>query len=169
MDYEFSIAGKTHRVSLERPDGKQIATVEGRKLQVDSHRVSPETISLLIGNHTHLIHLAPDGDRIFVAIGTNRFCLEEPRTESALEGLKGGPSGQTEGTITAPMPGLVIKLNVEEGQQVDPGQSLVVVEAMKMEHEMRSPIRATVEKVHVKTGQQVDAFQPLVELKQLGE
>ena len=63
------------------------------------------------------------------------------------------------------MPGLVIKVNVSEGSEVNPGDGLVVVEAMKMEHEMRSGMKAVVKKVHVKPGQQVDAFQVLVELK----
>ena len=62
------------------------------------------------------------------------------------------------------MPGMVIKVNVAEGDEVSPGDSLVVVEAMKMEHEMRTSTKAIVAKVHVKAGQQVDAFQPLVDL-----
>jgi biotin carboxyl carrier protein len=77
----------------------------------------------------------------------------------------GGIPGKAEGTVKAPMPGLVIKVNAEEGKVVNSGDSLVVVEAMKMEHEMCSGMKAVVEKVHVKPGQQVDAFQVLVELK----
>jgi len=65
------------------------------------------------------------------------------------------------------MPGLVVKVDVAEGAEVHPGDVLVVVEAMKMEHELRASFKAVVARVHVKAGQQVDAFQPLLDLGRL--
>ena len=165
MDYEFLSGGKVHKVSLESKRDKQFAVVDGKAYEVDAHRVSPQALSLLIGGKSYLAHVARDGEKVFVAIGTSRFLLEEPKQESDRPGGMGGIPGKAEGTIKAPMPGLVIKVNAEEGKVVNPGDSLVVVEAMKMEHEMRSGMKAVVEKVHVKPGQQVDAFQVLVELK----
>jgi acetyl/propionyl-CoA carboxylase alpha subunit len=164
MDYEFILDGKLRKVSVECKDGKEFAVVDGKHLDLSSHRVSSNCISLLIGGKSYLARVVREGEKTFVAIGASRFVLEEPEQESALAGLKGGASGKAEGTIKAPMPGLVIKVNVQEGKAVVPGESLVVVEAMKMEHDMRASFKAVVEKVHVKPGQQVDAFQALVEL-----
>jgi acetyl/propionyl-CoA carboxylase alpha subunit len=164
MDCEFILNGKVHRISLERKDDKEFAVVDGKRLELSSQRISPQSISLLMDGRSYLARVARDGEKTFVAIGTSRFCLEDPKQESVLAGLKGGASGKAEATVKAPMPGLVIKVNVEEGKDVNPGDSLVVVEAMKMEHDMRATFKARVEKVHVKAGQQVDAFQALVEL-----
>ena len=164
MEYEFNLDGKLHKVSVERKDDKEFAVVDGKQLEFSSMRISSQSISLLIEGKSYQAHVVREGDKTFVAIGTARFRLEEPSQESALAGLKGSASGKAEGTVKAPMPGLVIKVNVSEGAEVIPGESLVVVEAMKMEHDMRASFKALVKKVHVKPGQQVDAFQPLVEL-----
>jgi len=169
MEYDFLSDGKLYKVSLEVKGEKQVAVVDGKHFEINPHRVSSQAVSLLINGRSYLAHIARDNEKIFVAIGTSRFLLEEFKQESDRAGLKGGTAAKAEGTIKAPMPGLVIKVNVTEGSEVNPGDGLVVVEAMKMEHEMRSGMKAVVEKVHVKPGQQVDAFQVLVELKPVEE
>jgi biotin carboxyl carrier protein len=67
--------------------------------------------------------------------------------------------------ITAPMPGLVVKVNCTPGDSVEKGQILVIVEAMKMENQMRSPFTGRVKRVTCKGGDRVDANQVLVELE----
>jgi len=68
------------------------------------------------------------------------------------------------GTVRAPMPGLVVRIEVAEGQQVDAGAGLVVVEAMKMENELRAPRPGMVQTVHVAVGQAVEKGASLVTL-----
>jgi len=164
MDHEFLVDGEVHKISLEIQEGKMVATIGGRRMELDAARLSGHTVSLLAAGKSYRARVAGQGRKIFVAIGANQFCLEvlEPGGSSR---FKEGSAGKAEGTIKAPMPGMVIKVNVAEGDAVSPGDSLAVVEAMKMEHEMRAATKAIVAKVHVKAGQQVDAFQPLVELK----
>ena len=169
MDYEFAIGGTTHRISLERKDDAFIAAREGRTVRVDVHRLSPQALSLLVNGTSYLVHAVRQGETIFVAVGADHFCLAVPGQERTLAGLRGGRPDKAEGTVKAPMPGMVIKVNVAEGSSVMPGDGLVVVEAMKMEHEMRAAFQAIVDKVYVKEGQQVDAFQPLLELKPVEE
>ena len=169
MDHEFIVNGKSHKISLEQKDRKVIATLDGRRLELDVQNVSPHAVSLLANGKCHLAHVARRGNEILVAIGNHQFRLEEPDEDVTLSRLQPTGSEKTDGMIKAPMPGLVIKVNVTEGSRVDAGDGLVVVEAMKMEHEMRAAFPATVEKVHVKAGQQVDAFQPLIELKPADE
>jgi len=82
-----------------------------------------------------------------------------PRTESA---PRAGPTGSR--TVTAPMPGLVVRIAVAAGQAVDAGAGLVVVEAMKMENELRAPQAGVVATVHVAVGQAVERGAPLVTL-----
>lgn len=75
---------------------------------------------------------------------------------------KAGPPG----AVVAPMPGLVVRVQVVEGEQVEAGAGLVVVEAMKMENEIRAPGRAVVAQVHVRVGQAVERGAPLVTLRE---
>lgn len=70
-----------------------------------------------------------------------------------------------DGRIKAPIPGLIARLNVEPGQAVEAGQTVVVLEAMKMENEIRAPKGGVVRQVHVKTGQTVVLNEALVEIE----
>jgi biotin carboxyl carrier protein len=166
MNYEFLAAGETHKVSLDRTEGKVIAILNGKRLELDVCRVSPQTFSLVAGGKCYLAHVARQGQRLLVAVGTSRFCLEEP-DEPGVSVYAGAAPSLEDGKVKAPMPGLVVKVDVTEGAEVRPGDVLVVVEAMKMEHELRASFKAVVAKVHVKAGQQVGAFQPLLDLTRL--
>lgn len=165
MDYEFVVNGRTHTISLANRDGKVVVTRDGRRTELDVYHVGPGTMSLLADGKSYVAHVARRGGQTFVSVGASQFCLTVPEQDRSSFQLKEGASAQAEGTIKAPMPGMVIKVNVAEGSEVGPGDGLVVVEAMKMEHEMRALFPAIVEKVYVSAGQQVEAFQPLVELK----
>jgi len=89
----------------------------------------------------------------------------DERTQAirTLTGKKGGPSGG--GVVKAPMPGLVVRVQVTEGQKVAPGTGLVVVEAMKMENELKATHPGIVKKVHVAPGAIVEKGAPLVTLE----
>jgi pyruvate carboxylase subunit B len=88
----------------------------------------------------------------------------DERTQAirALTGKKGSSSGG--GVVKAPMPGLVVRVPVTEGQRVAAGAGLVVVEAMKMENELKATLPGVVLKVHVMAGAVVEKGAPLVTL-----
>ena len=88
---------------------------------------------------------------------------ERTRQIQALTGQR--PIPASGGVVKAPMPGLVVRVEVQEGQRVDAGAALVVVEAMKMENELRAPRPGVVSRIHVKPGQTVDKGVPLVTLE----
>ncbi len=77
-------------------------------------------------------------------------------------------AGVSGGVVTAPMPGLVLRVEVEVGQVLDAGAGVVVLEAMKMENEIRTPRGGVVRAIHVAPGQTVDKGVALVELTQQG-
>lgn len=74
-------------------------------------------------------------------------------------------SGGALGEIKAPMPGLVLEINVEEGQEVEEGTPLLILEAMKMENVIKAPGSGSIKKIHVKQGKPVDKNQVMIELK----
>ena len=75
-------------------------------------------------------------------------------------------AGLTAGSLVAPMPGNVLRVLVGPGEAVTAGQPLVVVEAMKMEHQVVAPADGTVATVHVTAGQQVETGQPLLQMEE---
>jgi len=87
----------------------------------------------------------------------------DARAQAVRAGARGRGPRQA-GTLTAPMPGLVVRVLVREGDEVEAGRGLVVLEAMKMENELKAPGAGTVRTVHVKPGAAVERGTPLVEL-----
>ncbi|MEE8573603.1 MAG: biotin/lipoyl-containing protein, partial [Gemmatimonadota bacterium] len=87
---------------------------------------------------------------------------ERTRQLRELTGQQG--KQQTGGVVKAPMPGLVLRLEVEVGQRVEAGAGVVVLEAMKMENEIKSTGSGVVKTIHVSVGEAVDKGAPLVEV-----
>ena len=81
------------------------------------------------------------------------------RDITAVSGKASGPA-----PVVAPMPGLIVRVNVAEGDSVQPGQGVVVMEAMKMENELRASAAGTVKAIHVSPGKAVEKGTVLVEL-----
>ena len=111
------------------------------------------------------VFLARDGERTFVSVDGRQYVVSESRADT---GRPGGGEDQAAGgslRIKAPMPGKVTKVAVVEGEEVRRNQTLVIVEAMKMENEIKTSIDGVVARVHVAAGDLVDAERPLVEIE----
>jgi biotin carboxyl carrier protein len=145
-------------VELERQGASYRVKLDGEPVNADVAQIAPNTISVLLDGQAFEVHVTPSHDgTIKLQSGPHEFTaeLQDPR---AWLGRKHG-SAEVEGQqqIVAPMPGKVIRLLVKIGDQVEAGQGLVVVEAMKMQNEIRSPKTGKVERLPVKDGQNVNA------------
>ncbi len=138
----------------------------GVTIEVDRHpiegaailRLTPELVGLVTASHLRWFHINRVGAVHHVdGPGGYTKLIESPR-------FPVGSVGQDRGSLHAPMPGKVVKVEVAEGDVVDQGQVLVVMEAMKMEHTLRSPHAGTVTAVHTSAGEQVEAGQTLIVL-----
>jgi pyruvate carboxylase subunit B len=109
-----------------------------------------------------------DAHRWALGAAGERFEVEvQDDRAKQIEALTGqGRKAEAGGVIKAPMPGLVVRVEVNKGTLVEAGQGVVIVEAMKMENELRAPSRGVVEQVHVKAGDRVEKGTPLVTLAQ---
>ena len=162
MKFRIQLTGtkgqRTHVVELERNGTGYRVLLDGRKVEADATQVSPNKISVLLGGRAYEVHVTPALDgTVKLQSGAHEFTagIQDPR---AWRGRKQGAI-EAEGRqpIVAPMPGKVIRLLVSAGDQVEAGQGLVVVEAMKMQNEIRSPKRGKVERVVATEGQNVNA------------
>jgi|SRR5580658_5235813 biotin carboxyl carrier protein len=161
MLYDITIDGKSYRLELNRADGRWSCRLDGRDLEVDAVLARSDVLSLRIGNiayeikservandlHSNDLHLWVDSRRFAVEVHDPRSLRGRART-----GDDHGPR-----KITAPMPGKVVRLLVREGDTVEPGAGVAVVEAMKMQNEIKSPKKGTIRKILVNAGAAVNA------------
>ncbi|MCF7809850.1 acetyl-CoA carboxylase biotin carboxyl carrier protein subunit [bacterium] len=105
-------------------------------------------------------------DDIFVHIAGKTWNFKDVTHDDV---TAGSTDGGDDNRVVAPMPGSVIKLLVKEGDEVKRDQPIVIVEAMKMENEVRAMMNGVVDKVHVEAGQQVGFGEIMIELAPLGE
>jgi biotin carboxyl carrier protein len=162
MRYEVQLASsssETKRViELEREAAGWQVTLDGRPVTVDAVEIAANTLSILLEGESFEINVTPSPDgKLKLQTGVHEFTAEviDPR---AWHGRRHGHV-EAEGRqqIVAPMPGKVVRLLVREGDRVEAGQGLLVVEAMKMQNEIRSPKSGAVERVLAKEGQPVNA------------
>ena len=121
---------------------------------------------LLLGGESWTVAAQPlegDGRWAMGVVGERVEVAVQDERARAMEALTGtAPGGAGPVVVRAPMPGLVVRVEVADGQRVDAGAGLVVVEAMKMENELRAPRAGVVQTVHVAVGQAVEKGMPLV-------
>ncbi len=162
MKFEVHLTGSSGKqlrtVDLEREADRWKITLDGQPVEADAVEVAPHTLSLLLEGQSFEIRVSPLPDgALKLQTGLHDFTAElvDPR---AWRGRKHGAL-EAEGRqqVFAPMPGKVIRLLVQEGDMVETGQGLLVVEAMKMQNEIRSPKVGKVERLHVKEGQPVNS------------
>jgi biotin carboxyl carrier protein len=191
---EIEVEGRVRRVIVNRVGEAFAVEVDGRSWRVDAARIDPLTVSLIVGrvppngdtgetigvrrpanlggpataesgggpSHEVTVASGPDG-RMVVSVGATAFSLAlnggRRRRTDEMSGRSDGPQ-----RITAPMPGRIARVLVAPGDVVHGRQPVVVVEAMKMENELRAGRDGTVAHVHVKEGVSVEAGTPLIDI-----
>ncbi len=167
MRYEVKLSSSTSQakkrlVELERNASGWRVTLDGLVVAVDAAEVSPNTLSILLDGQSFeiTVTLSPDG-KLQLHTGTREFIAEviDPRAWSGRRHSSVEAEGRQQ--IVAPMPGKVVRLLVKAGEHVEAGQGLLVVEAMKMQNEIRSPKSGTVERILAQEGQPVNAGEVL--------
>lgn len=146
------------------PTGQTEVRINGRVVDVDVATVG-HVLSVRVGGR--MVDLTTEGappDVGVIASGRRAYVRVESERMRAASAARGGASTGGEKVLRSPMPGRVVKVLVEKGQEVKPGQSLVVVEAMKMENEVRAKTAGIVAEVHVRAGETVEGKAKLVSL-----
>jgi biotin carboxyl carrier protein len=161
--------GRRYAVDVTHRDGAFLVSVDGRPREVDVKETGG-VLSLLVGTKSY--EIAVDGSTVHVDGMPVEVAVVSPRPSwgraaavhpSTALGASGGTSGPRR--VTAPMPGKILKLLVKPGDRVEPRQGLVVVEAMKMENELRASAAGTVAEVRAIEGTTVEAGAILVILE----
>jgi biotin carboxyl carrier protein len=167
MDLIVRSGSREERVRIRRDDDVYEVTVGDRTYSVDVGTARAGLQSLRIGGAQHEVAIHHQGEGVYqvsTSQGSVAVEVSDPLTVLATQSrdAKGGRRRQT---VKAYMPGRVVTLLVTEGQEVTAGHGVLVLEAMKMENEIRAEHDGTVTKIHVQPGQAVDTGNPLFELE----
>jgi len=160
MRIDATVDGRTIRVEVRREDDGYGVTLDGARLGVDLAEAGEHFVSLIVDGLSHEVGLEKhtDGYRVHLSDDTVTVSLAEASRDGARPARRAhGPA-----RLTAPMPGRVVRVLAEEGREVGPGEGLVVIEAMKMENELKAPRKGRVHEIAVREGQAVEAGALLV-------
>ena len=164
MKLQLEMEGKLRIVELEpgsSPSGYRV-TLDGDSFDIHATQLRPGVLSILIEGRAYRAILEGDptqnnGHDAAIYIGGRRypFRAEDPRSLKTRRAHAGGHDGPK--TIKASMPGRVVRVLAQQGDAVEANQSVVVIEAMKMQNEIKSPKAGTVAEIRVAPGDTVSA------------
>lgn len=157
MKLEVNIAGRARHVEVAGGGRYLRGELDGRLFEADATEVAPGIYSVLIGGRSFEVRVEPRGAALRIQVAGREFSAEvaDPRRwrrrrDSEIEAEGRQP-------VIAPMPGKVVRVLVRVGDAVEAGQGLLVVEAMKMQNEIRAPKSGAIERLLVTDGQAVNA------------
>jgi biotin carboxyl carrier protein len=159
--YDITINGHRHRLELEVSGGQWRCRLDRREILVDATLVRRDVLSILIAGKAYEVKRERSPEGIHIWVGGRRYAADvsDPRSLRARQAALGAESGPKK--LLAPMPGKVVRLLVAEKSEVEVGQGILVVEAMKMQNELKSPKKGTVQKLLASTGVSVNAGEVL--------
>lgn len=148
-----------HEVEIKRDGEKVFAKIDEREYQLEASEVEPNVYLFKHDNQIHQIYVAPNG---IVNIGNHQFEIKliDPKRLRGSSGADAKADGIAE--IKTAMPGKIVRILVEEGAEIKQGEGVIVVEAMKMQNEMKSPKDGIIKEIRVNEGATVNTGDVLV-------
>jgi biotin carboxyl carrier protein len=153
--FDAGVPGRAVRVEVKGGGGRYTVELDGRSLEVQASGVGTGAMSLLVGSESHELGLEREaaGYRVAFRGGSVLVTLAPAgRGGAAVAPRAAGPA-----RLTAPMPGRILRLLAAAGAEVAAGQGLLVIEAMKMENELRAPQSGRLRELLVREGEAVEA------------
>jgi len=158
MIYDVVVDGKTHQVDLSRGEKTWLCKIDGQEMELDAVLTARDVLSVLSEGKAYEIkrERSLQGE-LHMVIGSARYAVDvqDPRslrTRRSVAGSEAGPQ-----RVKAPMPGKIVRILVNEQDEVKAGQGIIVMEAMKMQNEMKSPKDGKVQKILTAEGSTVNA------------
>ena len=164
MKYTAILDEKERELEVIRHDEYHFRVyVDGQLHEVDARKCGPDLLSILIDDVSHDISYSLDDVDVLLNF-RNRYYNIEVLDERRMRMRRVRSEFEMSGPeiIKTSMPGKVVKVLVEEGQQVEPGKGVIIIEAMKMENEIMAPVAGTVKSITVSKGASVNSGDVLV-------
>ena len=154
MKLQAELNGENHEIEIKRDGSEVFARVDNREYGLEASEVEPNVYLLKFNNRIFEIYVAPNG-----IVNTGRHQLEISINDpKRLRGSTGaGASAEGIAEIKTAMPGKLVRILVEPGAEIKQGEGVLVVEAMKMQNEMKSPKDGVVKEIRFAEGATVNA------------
>jgi biotin carboxyl carrier protein len=158
MTYDVVVDGKTHRLELTGGENTWQCTIDGESMEVDAALTARDVLSLLIDNKAYEIkrERSLQGE-LHIVLGSARYAVDVQDPRALRTRRAAASSGAGPQKVTAAMPGKIVRIMVKEKDEVTAGQPLLVMEAMKMQNEIKSPKDGKVQKILTAEGSTVNA------------
>ena len=155
MKYDVSIGGNHYQLELGRDASRWSCHLDGLEVDVDAIPVRPGVLSLRVGHEIYEVKCERKADHVQVWFRGECYAAEV-RDPRSLRVRTRAADDHGPRKLTAPMSGKIVRVLIREGSEVDAGAGVVVVEAMKMQNEIKSPKKGTVQKILVNEGAAVN-------------
>jgi biotin carboxyl carrier protein len=156
MTFDVTVNGRDYRVDLEQQDnGGWSCRVNGDAVLVNATHAAAGVLSLLIGNESHEVVVNSAQQQVTIAGVRYAVDVRDPRSWSARRARAHPQEGPKK--LLAPMPGKVVRVIAPAGTEVEQGAGVIVIEAMKMQNELKSPKKGKVAKILATEGSPVNA------------
>ena len=165
MIYEVTIGEKTRLVELVRSGPNWLCKIDGRSFPLDVTAIQTNVLSLLVDGKSYEVKQESTDAETSIVVDHRCFSATVRDPRSLRSRRRNDTGGLGPRKVSAPMPGKVVRVLVQIGEQVDAGQGVVIIEAMKMQNELKSPKKGVVKKLHAPEGVLVEAGQTLVEIE----
>jgi biotin carboxyl carrier protein len=162
MKYVTTIDEKEYLVELL--DDHRVS-VNGMTYEIDFERVGDQPVySMLVDGSSYDVLVYPEEDEWQVLFQAHLYtaCVEDEREKRLRSSMGGAALDQNEFYLKAPMPGLVVAVPVQAGQEVQKGEVLVILESMKMQNELKAPRAGSIARVRVNPGDRVEQKETLL-------
>ena len=157
MTYEILIDGKPHRLELERAGEGWDCKLDGRVIRLDAVLARRDVLSILIDGTAYEVKRERTATDMHLWVGPARYSAEVRDPRSLRSRRAAGTDEHGPRKLVSAMPGKVVRVLVTEGTEVEAGQGVLVVEAMKMQNELKSPKKGVVQKIVAAEGAAVNA------------
>jgi biotin carboxyl carrier protein len=164
MEFQFVAENREEKFKVEEKDGLWLVKFADQTIEAEVVPIAPSTFWINASGQSFVAYAAENEGKSYVSVAGRQYCITKPAPGAKRKSETGGAL-KAEEVVGAPMPGVIVKVSVSEGEVVKADQVLVVVESMKMENNIRAHGEARVKRVHVKAGDSVNFGSPLVELE----
>jgi biotin carboxyl carrier protein len=155
--------GATLVVEYHQAGEEYEAVIDGQQLRARLLSLRNGALTLLVNEKPLHMHVASDDQRILIAVAGQTY--EFTQAQEKQSRVRRSELGRLDPEVRSPMPGKILQVLIKEGEQVEAGQTLVLLEAMKMENSLTAEGAAQVKKIHVSPGDLVELGQLVLELE----
>jgi acetyl/propionyl-CoA carboxylase alpha subunit len=169
LEQEFVVDNELVKIFIEEKGDKYIIGIDDKEYKADIQALSPSIVSINIKDQIYRVIIKRGKDGFYVHCRGDQYLIQDIDQDAG--GIQSDEEKSREDMlkVKATMPGKVIKIQVSEKEEVRVGQTLAIVEAMKMENEIKSSMDGIVKKIFAFAGDLVDSDKPIMELEERKE